>query len=171
MKTTDWVEFEEHGQRYRVRAKYGMQKLGDQEPYFSITGETQRYGGYWREDSFGMLHDTIEAHMPELRGLLKWHLTFQEKGPSHYIANGLYWWDHYVGTRVVVDKHLLIGKSSSELGLKCFKSTVVFSFDEPEELPPVGASLAEVRDWLEHRLPRLMEAFRRDLASSGVVAL
>lgn len=174
MKKTDWIEYEEDGHRYRVHAEYGMQKLGDQEPYFSITGETQRVErGRWSEDSFGMLHPVLEQHMPKLEPLLKWHGVFQKEGPMHYVANGLWWWDHYVGSRVV-DKYQMMnnpGKSSSELGLECFKSTVVFGGAGPEDLPPISASLNEVKDWLLTRLPKLMDAFRRDMAAAGVVDL
>jgi hypothetical protein len=173
MKKTDWVEYTEHGQRYRVRAEYGMQKLGDQEPYFSLTGEQQRYNGIrWREDSFGQMHDILVKHFPELAKVAKWHLAFQESGPMHYVANGLYWWDIYVGTQLA-DRYQLAnaGTSSSELGLRIFKDHVVFGAVDGDTLPSISTSRQDVEAWMKARLPALMDAFRHDMAAAGVVVL
>jgi hypothetical protein len=174
VKKTDWVEYVEHGQKLRVRAEYGMHVIGDQEPYFSLTGEQYRWERrHWAEDSFGQMTETLTKHFPQLAPTAKWHLCFQQTGPMHYVANGLYWWDAYVGTRLV-DKYQLAnnpGKSSSDIGLECFKSTIVFGAAGPEELPSVSTPRQAVQAWLEQRLPKLMEAFRNDMAAAGVVVL
>lgn len=141
---TPWKEYTEDGQRYRIRADYGFVKLGEQEPYFSVTGEIQRAErGRWRKDSGGMQHEQIARHFPKLKPLLKWHLTFVESGPMHYVANGLYWWE--------------------EGNLDHFKSTVVFGAVPGDKLPSNDASQTEVRNWLLDRFPKLMTAFKRDM--------
>lgn len=140
---TSWKTYTEDGRNYRIRADYGFVKLGEQEPYFSVTGEIQKAErGRWQEDSFGMLHDDIARHFPELRPLIKWHLTSVKGGPMHYIANALYWWDN---------------------NLDHFKSTIVFGAVPGDKLPAPNTDPAEVRNWLERRLPKLMRAFKRDM--------
>jgi hypothetical protein len=92
VKVTPWKEFN-HGEetcRIRVAIRYD-DSCGNGHNTFAITAETQRIqasyrGRFWVDDSFGMLHDLIAAHFPELAPALKWHLCSSD-GPMHYIAN------------------------------------------------------------------------------------
>lgn len=59
---------------------------------FAITGEVVTPASKRQHDceACGMLHTEISKAFPELRPLLKWHLTSSD-GPMHYVANSLYW--------------------------------------------------------------------------------
>jgi hypothetical protein len=165
---TDWKLF--NGGKSRIRARFGFHRIGNQDPYFSVTGEIEtRASGRarWCEDSFGCLHEEITKHFPKLRPLIRWHLS-SVTGPMHYEANSLFWWDHYVGA-LVPDKYArkLEGESNSEYGLRLFKDTCVFGPDDV--LPPLSATHGEVREWLKARLPRLLETFKQDVLAAGLV--
>ena len=155
MKTTNWKTYRDGNTRYRIRAEYGLRKLGDQDPYFSMTGETQRQagpargGGRWVQDSFGTMPELIQKHFPTLRPLQKWHLTSITTGPTHYLANGLYWWDR--------------AQWSEPGALSNFKKTIVLGALPNDRFPTKNATDAEVRAWLKQRLPDLMEAFYEDM--------
>lgn len=149
MTTTPWKMI---GPNERMRVSYGMEKLGEQEPYFSITGETEERRsarGKWREASGGQLHDMIRKHFTELNRLLKWHLVFKESGPMHYEANAIY--------------HLKEGN------LQYFKDTVIFGAVKGDDRA-WGAvkNGADLRAFLRGRLPDLMSAFNRDMKKFGV---
>jgi len=142
MTETPWKEI---SPTERMRVQYGMRKLGNQSPYFSITAETNRKDrGVWREDSGGMLHDMIKKHYPELRPLLKWHLVSEDNGPMHYEANAIY--------------HLKEGN------VEHFKSTIVFGAVPGDAEAFLAAKTPDdVKSFLRGRLPQLMAAFERDM--------
>lgn len=58
---------------------------------FSITGEIANALDRARNDvsCFGCIHDQIAKHFPELKSLIKWHLTSSD-GPMHYVGNTCY---------------------------------------------------------------------------------
>lgn len=57
---------------------------------FSITCDIdQWHRGAWREYGGGAAHDEIAKRFPELKPLIKWHLTSSD-GPMHYVANTVY---------------------------------------------------------------------------------
>ena len=58
---------------------------------FSITGDImcKNSRGRWEDDSCGCIHDDIAKRFPELKHLIKWHLTSSD-GPLHYVANTVY---------------------------------------------------------------------------------
>ncbi len=108
-----------------------IHSIGNQEPYFSITGEVRRYGNW---DRAGYLHDEIAAHIPELTLYLKYHCVSTVQ-PMHYLANTLY--------------HVKQGK------LDDARSAAVWLGATDDEL--MSENLREV---LIARLPRLMDEFR-----------
>ena len=58
---------------------------------FAITADlinTKKHGEA-KYEAFGMLHDEIRKHAPELIKYLKWHLTSSD-GPMHYLTNSMY---------------------------------------------------------------------------------
>lgn len=87
---TEWKEYKEGGERYRIRAnvRYDDQ-CGNGHNTFAITGETNHYRNGWREDSCGRIHDLIGKHFPELAPYIKWHLVSSD-APLHYAANAIY---------------------------------------------------------------------------------
>ena len=164
-KLTPWKEYRAGGTTYRIRAKYGFTKFEGQDPYWSVTGEIQRKAknDWWMEDSSGRVHGEIAKRFPELAPAIRWHLCGVPSGPMHYEANGLYWWEHYTGARLVDRCSMGQHRTSQEAGEAYFKSTIVFGALPDDKLPPVTTSNAGVRAWLQGRLPRLMEIFRADV--------
>jgi len=184
MKVTDWKEF---CKGKRIRAKYGIKKIGKQEPYFSITGEILRLEcGKWRTYECGCIHDDISEHFPELTRLIRWHLFSATTGPMHYVANATFWWEIATGIRER-------GKFDPDV-IKAFASTVVLgSVNGEDDLPVVedhdGAmtfsvhghrrdgtpwenrltSAEDVASFLSARLPVLMERFTSDMRDAGVL--
>ena len=170
MKTTEWKQY---GDRYRIRATYGFQRIGDQNPYFSITAEVQRFHstghnkGRWVGDSWGCQHDLIRRHLPELADLIPWHLVAAvvENGtvsaePMHYFANARYWLEKVYGLSRWVDPD-----DETKAG-PAFWSTVVRLPGERVFRSPVFLGFLDY--WLRNRLPRLNEAFRDTMNRYGV---
>lgn len=101
-KTFGPKEYTENGQRYRIIAivRYDDQ-CGNGHNSFSITGNIDRYDGYWRNNCGGCIHDEITKHFPELESYIKWHLCSSD-GPMHYIANTVYHADEHGPTHAWV---------------------------------------------------------------------
>ena len=153
---------------FKLIVSYGFNKIGEQEPYFSITAD-QRVLSHrtkkWLEYSGGCLHDTIEEKLPELQPLIKWHLCGKESGPMHYIANGLFWWersklDHCV--QAYSGDTTAFGEQAWEY----FKSTIVFGAIEEDF--PQDQTKESIQLYLENRLPKLMEKFHEDMKTFGI---
>lgn len=141
------------GQGRTLIATAQIHQLGNQEPYFSVTGgqyTTKRVSGepYHKGlgymESGGMLHDDVEEFVPELQPYLKWHLCSVLSGPMHYLANATY---HF-----------------KEGNYEAFKSTAVIG-SIPEDIGYDWGShdLPTVKHLLDLRLPLLIEAFRDDM--------
>src|SRR4051812_32111525 len=88
----------EGGERYVVR--FGMVKIGQQSPYFSITCDTYKHG---RMVAGGCQHGVVERLWPDLYRLIRWHLCDQDGIPMHYISNGRYWFQVATDQRTVPD--------------------------------------------------------------------
>lgn len=75
-------------ERTRLTVTAGLHKLGEQEPYFSVTGEEY-------DDEFlmacGCMHGMVLEHWPELAPVIALHLSAPNGEPLHFAANGLYW--------------------------------------------------------------------------------
>lgn len=150
----------------RMRVEYGMVKLGDQEPYFSITADTQTRhprGGVWHECSGGCLHDEIKEHFPELAHLITWHLVSQGGVPMHYLANGRYWLEKVFGVSEWKD-----GPVEPD-PLEAFSSTVCLGALGPTDVPPIA--LEDYQDWAEKRLPGLRTRFLEAMEKAGVALI
>lgn len=70
----------------RVNIRFDDQ-CGNKNNSFAITGDI--YGKKGRDIAGGCLHDDIAAVFPELKHLIKWHLSSTD-GPMHYLANTIY---------------------------------------------------------------------------------
>lgn len=70
-----------------------LYSLGDQEPYFSITGA--RYRSAKRTDAgcewAGAAHEEIARLFPHLQPIIDVHLSTANGRPMHAIANACYW--------------------------------------------------------------------------------
>lgn len=169
MKQTNWVEFNDG--RSRIRAEYGLHRIGNQDPYFSVTADVDERNGPrfgWRNAAGGCMHELVAEHFPKLAPFIKWHLA-TEFGPMHYIANGLYWWEAATGSRVQDKKYdyPLPGKTWKETAMEHFKSTIVYGALPNENSKSLELlalrSHKELEKWLEGRLLKLVTAFREDM--------
>ncbi len=166
MKVTPWKEYTEHGQKYRIQAKYGIDydfgRKHNQAPSFSATcriDELER--GRWVESGGGANHNEIAKHFPELRPYLKWHLVSTDS-PMHYIANAQYWWEKMNGT----------SRWPSQPGepdpKDAFLHTIIFGGIPGEQLRDTSF-WAQMEPWLRSRLPKLMGHYAADMKTLGVL--
>ncbi len=83
--------FREGGKAHRITVSLRFDdqcKNGHED--FSITGDIYvEHNGRYQADMGGCIHEEIAKHFPELKHLIKWHLTSTD-GPMHYIANTVY---------------------------------------------------------------------------------
>ena len=157
-RTTAW---EEHGKRMRLTARFGLRRMGGQDPYFSVTADLDQQGkerGLWEEVGGGCMHEEIEHRLPELVPLIRWHLVSMTTGPMHYYENGKYWWERHI-------MHTPTDPYQHKGHLDCFKSTVVFGVlpGEDDALLEHLATPERFREWMIGRLPLVMERFRADM--------
>lgn len=108
-KTYGPVVIDYCGEPATLRATAKWEALGNQEPYFSITGDiTQK--GKWQAG--GCLHEEIAANIPTLAPFIKWHLC-SLSGPMHYPANAVYLagdkdcWGYAAGEQKVSSRDVL----------------------------------------------------------------
>jgi len=138
--------YDDDGNRIKVFVKYGFTQLGNQEPYFSITAEAGSNKTGW---SSGMQHEKIENAFEEFPELTRWHLTNISNGPMHYNANAKHHWKK--------DK------------LDAFKSTIVFGALPDDDMEDIEFMMDQSPDaFLNDRLPKLMEQFRKDMKKFNV---
>lgn len=147
-----------------LRATYGMHKIGDQEPYFSITAEEYQKPRASERGmiSCGQMHDAIRANFPELAPLIRWHLC-SASGPMHYVANALFWFHSFHGTTQFPKP------DDKERAPAALASTVVLGALSDDV--SIDTLLAMTRDEFEAfvlgRLPRLLEAFSAAMQSAA----
>ena len=82
-----------------IRAHFGLHKIGDQDPYCSLTGthvEELDATSDRKVIACGQLHPELLAVFPELEPFARWHLA-SGGIPMHYIANAKYWHDLHTG--------------------------------------------------------------------------
>lgn len=136
---------------------------------FAITAEIYKPGAN-DCDACGCLHEEIAKFFPELKPLIKWHLTGSD-GPMHYIANTVY----LAGNR---DFHgLLKGEKrqvvngfregeGKELELNHARSSAVWPEATDAELSVEPEALKAA---LEARYPALMAEFRATMEAAGLI--
>jgi hypothetical protein len=154
--------FTEDGRTYRIVVEYGMSYIqGNSHPDFSITGNidvgvqsTSRI--IWKEYSAGFIHDEIALHFPELKPLIQFHLWDQNGLPTHYIANAIYWWEHWQGLSEWEPE-----KTKKEY-FEIFCDHIALF---PDEVVPVTEG---IKPWLENRIPRIQELFNKTMNEFGI---
>ncbi len=128
-------------------AKAELASIGDQHPYFSITGDL-RENGRWV--SGGCMHDEVLEYFPALAPYVRWHLTSTD-GPMHYLANAQY---HAGFCEGMEDKR----------NIEHLKSTIVYgavASDSDVNLETLTAD--ELDAFLVARFPALMRQFQEDM--------
>ena len=114
---------------------------------FSITGSIK--GGKYRHYCYeieegGCIHDQISRFFPEFKYLIKYHLM-SSKGPLHYIANTIYWFNK---------GEIELAKSSAIWGITPLDTNINLLADE---------------QFLKKRLPYIIKAFKKDIEKFGFV--
>jgi hypothetical protein len=71
-----------------IEANGILHKIGNQKPYFSLTGRIVEDG---RESVSGAIHDEILKAFPLLDDLAALHLSDMDGKPMHSFENGKYW--------------------------------------------------------------------------------
>ena len=163
MHTTPWKTYTEKRESFRIRATYGWHKIGNQEPYWSVTGETQHLRlGSWREDTGGCIHELVVRHFPELGQSIKWHLSGAASGPMHYIENAVYWAEKVAGISKYPDA------DDASKAFPAFCSTVVLGAIEGDAAPRsiLGQKFSNAEAERAGLREEFCPAFRRDLRAT-----
>jgi hypothetical protein len=71
-----------------IEADFVLRKIGDQKPYFSLTGRVVENG---RESTSGAIHEEILEAFPQLEDAAAMHLSDMDGKPMHSFENGKYW--------------------------------------------------------------------------------
>jgi hypothetical protein len=71
-----------------TEARLILHKIGDQKPYFSLTGRVVENG---RESVGGAIHKEILEAFPQLEDAAALHLSDMDGKPMHSFENGKYW--------------------------------------------------------------------------------
>lgn len=130
----------------QFRFKIGFHKIGNQDPYFSITGDTWELGkSRIDRNSLGCGALDINEYFPELGYLQKYHLT-SVREPIHYVANSLY----HASDRDYEGK---------EPDLKVARISAVWPDAELSDF---------TKENLINRLPELMKQFKQDILKAGL---
>lgn len=147
----------------KVRVEYD-DSCGNGHNTFSITGSMYETGYYRKDEEYvltskgkklypsccGCIHDKIAKYFPELKHLIKWHLTSSD-GPMYYKANSLYW--------------------KQQGNVDHMKKTIVFGAapNVDTDKTPENMDDVEFDKYLEFRLPELIHNFKRDIENLGFV--
>lgn len=168
-------EFTENGIEYKLVIDYGLNRCGGQEAYFSMTSDLfENRLGYWRLISCGCQHDLVRQHVPELAHLIKWHLCSVERGPMHYEANGLFWWERSLMKEQVPmyrGDNCAIGAQAFEH----FKTTVVYGVTKKDTIfmdtdwDKSNITKEDLCSWMRKRHSDVMKAFRKDMRKHGLL--
>ena len=75
-------------QKNYIEATAILHKIGNQKPYFSLTGRVVENG---RESVSGAIHDEILKAFPQLADIAALHLSDIDGKPMHSFENGKYW--------------------------------------------------------------------------------
>ncbi len=78
---------------YTLTAEAKLYALGEQAPYFSLTGELRnlRKRGDNQVEMAGCMHEELVREWPELAPLAAIHLSDENGVPMHHVANAAYW--------------------------------------------------------------------------------
>lgn len=80
-----------------IEVTYGLQSIGSQRPYFSVTASMWTNKAVARRHpnnpyAVGQLTEEIHTTFPDLHDVVAIHLSNSDGEPMHAVANGLYWY-------------------------------------------------------------------------------
>lgn len=80
-----------------IEVRYGLVTIGDQKPYFSVTGSiwanrSAHTRGPDNPHTSGQVHDEVLRNFPDLADLVALHLADIDGVPMHAVANGEYFY-------------------------------------------------------------------------------
>ena len=175
----DYIYSDEYTLRVVIRYD---DECGNGHNSFSITSQN------------GCTHDLIASLCPDLAHLIKWHLCSSD-GPMHYIANTMYYALEHGPNKAYVYQHpkevagvkldrkllhytdlttaeAMVLEDSSLYLVVDEKTAKVANLDAARSsaIAP-NATIDQLRDrqWLEDRLPSLLEEFRADIEALGFI--
>lgn len=173
--------FQDDDGSYRIVARWGLEKLGSQAPYFHVVYELHHRG---RMVSCGAAHDEIIRHFPELAPFVKWHLTAWPGEPMHYLANAKFWAEAVL--------HMRTERDDDPDAVECFMSTIAHGalpqddvvlgaerlrgiYEDPDTLLlPEGYRKGLLLDWMHKvvdRGPALAAAFQKAMAEASAIEI
>jgi hypothetical protein len=181
-----------NGDRIVATIRYDDER-GNRHNSFAITCSVYE-PGHTREYMGGCCHDEFIEAFPEYAHLVKWHLCSSD-GPMHYIANTLYhalehgpnkaWVYEYPReiAGVKVKRQLITYTDLATAEAMCLEdSSLYLVVDEKTAkvanldyarssaiAPNATAEQLRDRQWLEDRLPALLDEFRADVEALGFV--
>lgn len=157
---------------YKGTVTYGMHYiLGNSQPYFSITGSTERRRKNgdgevkWFEDSGGCIHDLIKEKAPHLAPLIPFHLSSQDGLPMYYLENGYYWFKE--NNLEVFKDYVRLSENEEipevpdiELPVVLNDNGTEIDLPEKEQKKIIEAGRKKfITDWLKMRIPKLKQEF------------
>jgi hypothetical protein len=166
MRTTAWRALPSWGPRAEIRATYGFHLIGGNRlPHFSVTADI-RDNPRQNENNWsgGCCHKEVVKAIPKLAKAIRWHLADSDGVPSHYVANGEYWYELANGFSKWEPR---AGQDAAAI----LRSTIVFGAlpdDDPALLKGGSMDIDYFRSWLRRRQPRLLAAMHADLDPLGV---
>ncbi|MBR1373554.1 hypothetical protein IJ556_03775 [bacterium] len=111
MRRFNFNEKNKHGDiMVSLSVKAGLLQLGEQAPYFTITGHYRnRFKGC---DCGGCIHEIILEYMPELEDLVRFHVRHMDGTPLHTVENGWY----FVENKMInaLANHLLVSDEEAQ---------------------------------------------------------
>jgi hypothetical protein len=131
-----------------------LHSIGDQAPYFSVTGETWTSEAAWRVNRTNALHSAGAQHdlalklFPHLGPVVALHLSDDHGVPLHAFANSWYWYSDYDGKGV----HDLPGHSEYAK-LTAHERAAAYLRVRPELLP-IGMGLVDFKAYVESLRPQ-----------------
>lgn len=102
-----------------IRAEYGTEKIGDQQPYFSVTASIWNSKAHARRrpdnpSGGGAAHDDVLRAFPALADIVALHLCDMDGAPMHAVANGWYWYEQ--GDLEQTARHLRVSVADLPVG-------------------------------------------------------
>jgi hypothetical protein len=165
----------DNDKKYKLIVDYGFDKIGNQEPYFTITANLYCLNKTrWIIIDKRCSHKLIAKKLPKLNPLIRWNVTSFKSGPMHYLSNGEYWWKQSLLNK----SSYLYKKYGCTVGyeaLEVFKKAIVYG--SSEEYDKIEKSIFKNRSekdnefivtWMNKRFESMMNSFHKDMNKFGL---
>ena len=94
----------------RLNVDAGLRQLGEQAPYFTITGKYRNY--YDETESCGCIHDKILQYFPQLEDFVRFHCRHMDGSPMYPVENGWYFVQNHKVSALA--DHLLVTEEEAQ---------------------------------------------------------